>query len=281
MNPYLIKEPTVINFSGGRTSGYMLYKILEANNGLPDEAKVIFANTGKEDLKTLDFIEKVSKEWKVEITWLEYISEKPNFKVVNYETASRNGEPFAELIRKRKYLPNTIARFCTIDMKILTAKKYLESIGWDEWISFVGIRADEQRRVAKIRANPFDEKTGITRDMPLAKDNKTVHDVKKFWDENNFDLELVSVGGHTLAGNCDLCFLKPAKQVLNLIKEKPERAIWWIEQEKYAQTLVKDKTSKGIRFAFDRPSYTEMGDFMNRQFNLFDEQEKIECFCGD
>ena len=54
MNPYKILEPTVISFSGGRTSAYMLWKILEANNGLPDEAIVCFANTGKEEEATLD-----------------------------------------------------------------------------------------------------------------------------------------------------------------------------------------------------------------------------------
>ena len=42
---YLLPEGNVqIAFSGGRTSGFMLYKILEANNGLPDRAKVIFTN---------------------------------------------------------------------------------------------------------------------------------------------------------------------------------------------------------------------------------------------
>ena len=53
MNPYIIKEPTCISFSGGRTSAFMLYKILEANDGLPEDAKVIFANTGKEEEATL------------------------------------------------------------------------------------------------------------------------------------------------------------------------------------------------------------------------------------
>jgi hypothetical protein len=48
-NPFLIDEPTVISFSGGRTSAYMLWRVLEANGGLPEDAIVCFANTGKEE----------------------------------------------------------------------------------------------------------------------------------------------------------------------------------------------------------------------------------------
>ena len=48
MNFKLPNQNVQISFSGGRTSAYMLYKILEANNGLPDNAKVIFTNTGRE-----------------------------------------------------------------------------------------------------------------------------------------------------------------------------------------------------------------------------------------
>ena len=38
----------LISFSGGRTSGYMLHRILKANGDLPDRVKVLFANTGRE-----------------------------------------------------------------------------------------------------------------------------------------------------------------------------------------------------------------------------------------
>ena len=56
-NPFQITEPTVISFSGGRTSAFMLYKVLEAHHmSLPPEAKVIFCNTGKEHEATLDFV---------------------------------------------------------------------------------------------------------------------------------------------------------------------------------------------------------------------------------
>ena len=66
MNPYLIDEPAVISFSGGRTSAYMLYKVLEAHGGrLPDHVVVAFSNTGKEMPQTLDFVDRCSKEWDV------------------------------------------------------------------------------------------------------------------------------------------------------------------------------------------------------------------------
>ena len=39
----------VINFSGGRTSGFMLWRILESHGGtLPPRTLVCFTNTGKE-----------------------------------------------------------------------------------------------------------------------------------------------------------------------------------------------------------------------------------------
>ena len=99
-NPFEILEPTCISFSGGRTSAYMLYKVLEANQmSLPDDAVVCFANTGKEDEATLKFVHDCETHWNVPIVWLEWAGyQEPKFKIVNYQTASRNGEPFEECI---------------------------------------------------------------------------------------------------------------------------------------------------------------------------------------
>jgi 3'-phosphoadenosine 5'-phosphosulfate sulfotransferase (PAPS reductase)/FAD synthetase len=69
-NPFIIDEPTCISFSGGRTSAYMLWRILQANKGLPEEAIVCFANTGKEDEATLKFVKDCQDNWDVEINWL-------------------------------------------------------------------------------------------------------------------------------------------------------------------------------------------------------------------
>ena len=70
---YKVDGPALVSFSGGRTSGYMLFRILEAYGGsLPDDMHVVFANTGKERLETLDFVSECAQRWCVEIVWLEY-----------------------------------------------------------------------------------------------------------------------------------------------------------------------------------------------------------------
>ena len=111
-DPFKIEQPTCISFSGGRTSAYMLWRVLQANGGLPADTVVCFANTGKEVEATLRFVRDCAEHWQVPIHWLEYRPSEPGFAVVDFDTASRKGEPFEALIRKRQYLPNPVARGC-------------------------------------------------------------------------------------------------------------------------------------------------------------------------
>ena len=261
MDPFAIKEPTVISFSGGRTSAYMLWRVLQANNGLPSEALVLFANTGKENEATLKFVRDCGQQWSVLITWLEYA--KDGFRVVDFESASRQGEPFAALIEKRNYLPNPVARFCTSELKVLTIQKYMKSIGINEFEQMLGIRFDEKRRVAKLREGnrtPLVD-AGVTQDI-----------VQSFWKSQPFDLGLDFRNGVTSLGNCDLCFLKGPNQVLSIIRSDPSKAVWWAEQE----------AKIGGTFRSDRPSYSKMMMFAKDQGDMFDSDEQsIACFCGD
>lgn len=280
MNPFLINEPTCISFSGGRTSAYMLWKVLQENNGLPDQAIVCFANTGKEEEATLEFVRDCAVNWSVKIHWLEYQwheDTKKRWKLVDFESASRNGEPFAAAIKSRGYLPNPVTRFCTSLLKIRPFAQYLKNLG-DDWQQMVGIRADEHRRVVKIRNRPDEE--GFSRIMPLADAGVTKEMVGEFWRNQSFDLGLPNMNGVTMHGNCDLCYLKGGHQIVSLIQEKPSRAIWWAEMETLALKLV-DKPS-GAVFRSDRPSYASMIEFNKDQMNMFDPDENgISCFCGD
>jgi hypothetical protein len=115
--------------------------------------------------------------------------------------------------------------------------------------------------------------------MPLADAGVTVQDVNAFWNAQPFNLELLTVNGRTLEGNCDLCFLKPPAQRLALIKAKSQRAIWWIRMESLA---LADKPA-GTRFRnSNEPSYAELAKFAEQQRDMFDtDEEAIACFCGD
>jgi len=275
-DPFLIDSPTCISFSGGRTSAYMLWRVLQSNGGLPPEAIVCFANTGKECEETLEFVQRCSDEWKVPITWVEFRDDEKKYAIVDFDSASRDGEPFEAIIRKRGHLPNPVARWCTVELKVRTIHRYLKAAGWIEWESMLGIRADEQRRAAKIGQQDYGKHE--SKIAPLVTVGVTKEIVGDFWRNQSFDLQLPNNNGVTMHGNCDLCFLKGGHQVLSLIAEQPTRAIWWARME----ALALASKPSGAVFRSDRPSYAQMLKFSEQQRNLFDPaEETIPCFCGD
>jgi len=289
MSPYFIKEPAAISFSGGRTSAYMLYKILDAHGGaLPDYVHVLFANTGREMPETLDFVNKVAENWMVDIVWLERWARaipdeskkygnrfEYDLQVTNYKDASRDGEPFERLIKSRAYAPNPVARFCTVELKIRAITDYMRRFVDDHYVGYIGIRADEQRRAAKMHGT----KEGIQeRYLPLWLDGVTKYDVFDFWDSCNFDLELPNNNGTTDWGNCDLCFLKGRGKKETIIRERPDLADWWIRMEEE----LSEQVGKGAYFRSDHPPYKDMKLIATTQGQLFDfDDESIPCFCGD
>jgi len=238
-----------IAFSGGRTSAYMLRQIMDANDGLPDRAVVTFQNTGREMPQTLDFVAEVGSRWGVNVIWLEYRPVAPYFQIVNHNSAARNGEPFDALIDKRQYLPNQQSRFCTVELKIKTAKRCLVSLGWKHWTNATGIRADEPTRL-----NQTPPKDRWTVWNPLATAGVGKMDVKAFWDAQPFDLHLPNIQGRTVMGNCDGCFLKSERNQAVLAREYPDRHAWW----EAAEARIGSQFSK-------RFSRRELRDFMERQ----------------
>lgn len=229
-NPYYISGPAQIAFSGGRSSGYMLYHILDAYDGkLPNSVIVSFQNTGREMPETLDFIEACSRNWNIHIEWVEYDPALPsNWKHVDHATAARNGEPFAALVRKRKYLPNPVARFCTAELKVRTAKRYMLAQGFTHWNAILGMRGDEPKRVINACKPSRDRWTNV---CPMAFASVTKHTVADFWRKQPFDLQLPNINGKTPLGNCDLCFMKSEANIAGIMRDYPDRAKWWIELE--------------------------------------------------
>lgn len=270
-DPFLLPEGAVqIAFSGGRTSAYMLHRLLERNGPFDESCvEVLFSNTGREFDETLDFVSEVGRRWGVRIVWLEYRAEKPWFEIVGHNSASRDGRPFEALLRKRGMLPNVKCRFCSTELKIRTAKRYMLSRGYRRWTAAVGIRADERHR---IKSAPLKQRW--RKWHPLADAGIGRHDVAAFWRAQPFDLALPNVNGRTPLGNCDGCFLKSERNLAALARDFPERHAWWErwEQAFKPTTGTAHTWSKRYARADLRRDVERMPDW------VFD--EAADRFCG-
>lgn len=267
-------EIYVIQNSGGRSSAYMTERLLQ-DPTYRDNCIILFQNTGKENDATLDFIHKCEERWlnlyDHSVHWLEYNPDNPKgFSEVDYRSAHRTADktkksPFEKLIEKRQWLPNRVARYCTQELKIRISKKFIMSLGYLHWTSFVGIRHDEPKRWNKV--NTIDLKERFTIKYPMVEWGTTKADVNAFWKEMPFDLELKAY-----QGNCDLCFLKGVGKKRRIIRDNPEVADWWIRME----------NETGDRFRSEY-SVQDLRDKINAtpEFEFRDDYEcDIECHCN-
>lgn len=240
-------QTRVYGVSGGRSSAYMLWRALQHRK--PDDV-YSFQNTGKEKEETLDSLHEIEARWDVPLVWLEYV--EGGFIRVDYDTASRNGEPFDRLLDSKQhgnYLPNVMLRLCTYHLKIKTLQAYLKTLGIKKYEAYSGIRADEPKRVVKADLSNLSGKNSYHYVLPLAVGGVTEADVKLWWKKQDFDLKIDSI-----QGNCDLCFLKGKQKLISLIRANPEMADWWIAKEK--------QTGKQFHKSH---SYSELREMANQQ----------------
>lgn len=310
-SPYRIVGPACINFSGGRTSGKMLYEILNEHDGqLPPDVYVCFENTGEESEPTYKFILQCSHYWNVPVIWLEYedtfnvedyrkkdgtLSERrlrglsvP--KVVTYETAARKGEPFDKMLRYfAEYrrvvkglppvLPNAAQRMCTSYLKIKTNRNYMWSLGYDDFEAITGIRRDEPRRYARMMKANESRSDGFEYNLPLYIAGVVKSDVNQFWREQPFDLEL---DAESHEGNCRYCILKKDSKLIQIMRKDiaandgaPTEAIWRMVDREAA-------TGQTFRKPY-LPNYSALlqialsgGEVRND-----DDEPVIDCICGE
>lgn len=182
----------------------------------------VFANTGKEREETLRFVQQCDEEWGLGVVWVEAVAH-PEYRVasthriVDFATASRNGEPFEEVI-KVYGIPNMNYLHCTRELKANAIRSYIQSVGWEDYLTAQGIRIDEPKRLSP--------KKGVIR--PLAEDWPTTKgEVLDWWKDQPFDLGLKE---HQ--GNCDGCHKKHIPKLVRIAQENPATFDWWGEMER-------------------------------------------------
>ncbi|MDR6195660.1 phosphoadenosine phosphosulfate reductase family protein [Siphonobacter sp. SORGH_AS_0500] len=252
---------TVISFSGGRSSAMMTKRMIDS--GKYENRVIVFANTGKERHETLDFVHECDIRWNLGVVWLEY-DPATKFRITSYENASRNGEPFTTLLSTKVYLPNRVKRYCTGELKVKPIKRYIQSLGVKNWDNAMGIRYDEPLRWGKMIQNTQHEPWFNV--LPLYEDEIVKADVSAFWRSQDFDLQLESY-----QGNCDLCFMKGKKKLTRLIRENPDSATWWLNQESQVGGTFRQ-----------RESYSRLVEYSNQPLepSLFDFEPDYPCHCN-
>jgi len=192
------KIQKVINFSGGKTSAYMTITEYEKGD------LVLFCDTGREHPKTYKFINDFEAFENIPVIRLKY----------------EGG--FEKLIQKRKAIPNNFKRFCTIELKIKTARRYLRSLGITKYINLVGFRFDEPLRVNRRKKMWKD----VEDYFPLFEKQIDKNIINDYWKNKSYNLEIPSI-----LGNCTLCFMKGKNAIINILSLYPELADEWIADE--------------------------------------------------
>lgn len=176
----------------------------------------VFANTGEEDERTLEFVDRCDKEWGLNVVWVEAeVSPTKrvgtSHRIVTFETATRGPSLFERMIEKYG-IPNKSAPHCTRELKQRPIGSYARSIDWKlgSYKTAIGIRADEIDRV-----NPNYQELHLC--YPLLNANVKKTDVFAFWDKQPFDL---TVPEHR--GNCVWCWKKSLRKHLTLARETPQ-----------------------------------------------------------
>ena len=209
-----MREKLLISFSGGETSAYMLYWCLKKWSS-KYEIKVVFANTGQENEETLIFVKKCSDYFNCDVVWVEAFVNPENkkgttHKIVTFETASRNGEPFEDVIKKYG-IPNQSTPHCNRELKLAPIKSYLKSIGWKKYFTAIGIRYDEidrmnQHRIERRILYP------LIQNQPMTKPK-----INFWWNQQPFRLGLKGY-----QGNCKACWKKSDSKLYTILNESPE-----------------------------------------------------------
>lgn len=208
----------LISFSGGETSALMTKLIMSSNamRSEYDSIRIVFSNTGEENEETLIFVDRCDKEFGWGVAWIEAVTPHmrgigARCRVVDFETASRNGEPFEEMIRKHG-IPNKNTPLCSKELKTRPITRWAREIGWlpGTYDLAIGIRADEIDRMSSAAKQrriiyPLIKRFRYTKPM-----------VNEFWQQQPFRLNLKGY-----QGNCKWCWKKSLRKHLTIISENP------------------------------------------------------------
>jgi len=252
----------VISFSGGRTSAYMAKRLFD--DPVAENQYFVFMNTGAEDERTLEFINKCDKEWELNLIWIEALvnpekGKRTNYRIVDFDSASRQCEPFYDVIKKYG-IPNNSYPHCNRELKLQPFNSWLADTCPDAHRA-IGIRLDEIDRMA---ANM--DKMKII--YPLISRWPTMKaEILSWWEKQSFNLDIPE---HY--GNCVTCWKKSDRKLLTLAKNDPILFSHFQEMELIASDLGSNAPNNSGVFFRKHRSTEDILRESEEQFNAFEDK---------
>ena len=268
----------MVTVSGGRSSAAMARHI-QLSEKYEDYNKLyVFANTGQERVETIDFLNNIVKHWSIDLNIIEGVysnvmGEGVKYKLVDFKTMSMNSEPFEGAImhlNKGSYegVPNSAAPFCSSYLKTIPCKKFADKIfGVNNYIKAIGFRSEDMPK----RISWAEIKEDKTRIFPLLTDFDFPvdnHYLNVFYDNQPFKLTI-----HNKFGNCELCWKKSDKDLVENLRYGTRSVDWWAKMEKkYGNTAFRNHKSIDDFVNMSKLPFTP-------EIN-FDDKEDYNCVCN-
>lgn len=232
--PDIISLPLVVSVSGGRTSALMA-KLLKDRIDGKRKVVFIFANTSKERPETIKFLRQCDDHFGLNLVLVEAVVHPERgvgttHRVVSsFAELKMDGSVFEAVIQKYG-IPNKNFPHCTRELKAAPIRSYLRSFGINKYVTAIGYRADEPKRLNWQMARQDRHYYPLAETWQVRKP-----DVLAWWRRQTFDLELAE---HE--GNCDLCWKKSTNKLLTLIEHDPYIATWWHAMETKYSSIAFD-----------------------------------------
>lgn len=237
----------LIAVSGGRSSARMARHIQTHPKYEFCNKLYVFCNTGMERPETIDFLKKIVDIWEIPLTIIEgdYSEKKIGYKIVTFDTLDMKAEVFKNMIRHKnlfssyKGLPNIKAPYCSGDMKTKPTKALADEVFRpNNYVKAIGYRKEDMPKRITL-AELKEDKSLI---CPLLTDFEEplgIPEVDSFFNTEPFQLQVPR-----RLDNCELCWKKSTKNLVEAIQYGTRFIDWFKDMEKeYNSTMFRERKS--------------------------------------
>ena len=267
----------IVLVSGGRSSA-MMARHIQTNEKYSNYNKVyVFCNTGLERHETINFLKDMIHYWNLPLICVEGIySLEPGIgvkhRVVSIDSLDMEGKVFNEAImQQNKYknvgLPNQATPYCSDYLKTRVSHDFCRAFFNNEkYVKALGYRLEDIPKRVTINEIIKD----VNRIAPLLTDFE--RPVSKFDLTEFFNLQQFKLMINSTLGNCEMCWKKSDKLLLENIKYGTRFISWYNNLElKY-----KDHFFRGNKSINDLVNLSGSSN----QLQLFNEDFEDNCVCS-